>query len=335
LPELLHDLVVTETIGIGKALAVSLAFFWRCLVHTVEAGQRIAVKNVLFATDFSACSNAALPYALSITRRYEAKLYAAHVMPTAAEMILMSPESWSVLAEEEDKKTHASMEQLENQFQGLPHEVLTPRGNIADALAQIIAERDIDLLVLGTHGRAGVGKLFLGSVAEEILRRAPCPVLSVGPNVQCPPDGEIQFQHIVFATDFSNDSLAALPYAVSLAEEDQAQLALLHVVEQPAAGILDLEDVRASLLRRLKALVPPEAEPWCRAEYLLEFGRQFAPPAERILEVEKEQAADLIVLGVHPVHGKLDVATHLASTTAHMLTHATCPVLTVRGGLTK
>lgn len=301
-------------------------------MHTVEAGKRIALKNVLFATDFSACSNAALPYALSVTRRYEAKLYAAHVMPSKAEMVLMSPESWPALIEEEDKKTQDYIEQLEKQFQGLPHEVLTPRGKIADTLAQIIAERDIDLLVLGTHGRAGVGKLFLGSVAEEILRGAPCPVMSVGPNVRCQPDGEIQFQHIVFATDFSDDSLAALPYAVSLAEEDEAQLALLHVIEQPAASIADLEYVKASLMRRLKELVPPEAEPWCRAEYLLEFAQQFAPPAERILEIEKEQSADLIVLGVHPVHGKLDLATHLASTTAHILTQAACPVLTVRGG---
>jgi nucleotide-binding universal stress UspA family protein len=304
-------------------------------VHTVEAGRRIALKSILFATDFSPCSNAALPYALSVARRYGARLHAAHVMPTKAEMLFMSPESWPEVAEEEDKRIQAYIEQLEKQFQGLPHDMLTPTGKVADALAQIIEEREIDLLVLGTHGRAGVGKLFLGSVAEETIRRAACPVLSVGPNVSSKPDGEIQFQHIVFATDFSEDSLAALPYAVSLAEEDQAQLALLHVIEQPAAGIADLEEVKASLMRRLKELVPPEAEPWCHAECLLEFGRQFAPPAERILEVAGDQAADLIVLGVRPVHGKLGLVTHLASTTAQILTQAACPVFTVRGGYAK
>ncbi|HYW38380.1 MAG TPA: universal stress protein [Terriglobales bacterium] len=304
-------------------------------MHTVEAGRRIALKSILFATDFSPCSNAALPYALSVARRYGARLHAAHVMPTKAEMLFMSPESWPEVAEEEDKRIQACIEQLEKQFQGLPHDMLTPTGKVADALAQIIEEREIDLLVLGTHGRAGVGKLFLGSVAEETIRRAACPVLSVGPNVSSKPDGEIQFQHIVFATDFSEDSLAALPYAVSLAEEDQAQLALLHVIEQPAAGIADLEEVKASLMRRLKELVPPEAEPWCHAECLLEFGRQFAPPAERILEVAGDQAADLIVLGVRPVHGKLGLVTHLASTTAQILTQAACPVFTVRGGYAK
>jgi nucleotide-binding universal stress UspA family protein len=304
-------------------------------MHTVEAGRRIDLKNILFATDFSPCSNAALPYALSVARRYGARLHAAHVMPSKAEMVFVSPESWTAVAEEEDKRTQAYIEQLEEQLQGLPHDMLTPRGKVADALAQIVEEHEVDLLVLGTHGRRGVSKLFLGSVAEGIFRRAACPVLSVGPNVSSKPNGEIQFQHIVFATDFSEDSLAALPYAVSLAEEDQALLALLHVVEQPAAGIADLEDVKASLMRRLQELVPPEAEPWCHVECLLEFGQQFALPAQRILEVAGDQAADLIVLGARPVQGKLGLGTHLASTTAQILTRAACPVLTVRGGCAK
>jgi nucleotide-binding universal stress UspA family protein len=163
----------------------------------------------------------------------------------------------------------------------------------------------------------------MGSVAEEIFRRAASPVLSVGPNVSCKPNGEIQFQHILFETDFSEDSLAALPYAISLAEEDEAQLAL--------PGIADLEAVTASLMRRLKQLVPPEAEPWCHAECLLEFGRQFARPTERILEIAGDRAADLIVLGARPLHGNPGVITHFASTTAQQIaTYATCPVLTVR-----
>ncbi len=301
-------------------------------MHTLEAGKRIALKNILFATDFSVCSNAALPYALSVARRYGATLHAAHVMPTKAELILLAPEDWPTTAEDEDKRIQPYLDQLEKQLQAIPHSVLTPRGNVAKTIVQIIEEHEIDLLVLGTHGRAGVGKLFIGSVAEEVFRRAACPVLSIGPNVSRKPDGEIQFRRILFATDFSEDSLAALPYAVSLAEEDEAQLALLHVVEQPAAGIVDLEEAKASLLRRLKELVPLEAEPWCHAECLLEFSEQFAPPANRILEIARDQAADLIVLGVRPVHGPLGLATHLASTTAHILTKASCPVLTVRGG---
>ena len=299
-------------------------------MKTLEAGKRIALKNILFATDFSPLSNAALPYALSVARRYGATLHVAHVMPTESELLLMSPENWRAV-EEEDKRVEGQIRQLKNQLQELSHDVLTPRGKVSDALAQIIEEHEIDMLVLGTHGRRGVRKLLLGSVAEETFRRATCAVLSVGPNVSCKPNDEIKFHRILFATDFSDESLTALPYAISLAEEDQAQLVLLHVIEEPVSLIVDVEAVTAFLLRRLKELVPAEAEPWCRSECLVEFGRPFGSPAERVLEIAGDHAADLIVLGVRPVHGKLGLVTHLASTTAAILTQATCPVLTVRG----
>jgi nucleotide-binding universal stress UspA family protein len=300
-------------------------------MQTVEAGHRIAIKNVLWATDFSLSSKAALPYAISVARRYEATLHAAHIVPIEADMSAMSPDHWPALLEEEDRIIEGYVEQLENQLQGAPHEVWTRRGKIPEALADIVEEQDIDLLVLGPHGRTGVRKLFAGSVAETIFRRVRCPVLTVGPNLLSKPNDEIQFRHILFATDFSKGSLAALPYAISMSEEDQAQLTLLHVIGQPAAGILDLKDVITSVLGRLKELVTPEAEPWCKAECKVEFGQLYAPPAERILEIARDRKADLIVLGVRPVHGDLGVVTHLASTTAQILTQAACPVLTVPG----
>jgi nucleotide-binding universal stress UspA family protein len=300
-------------------------------MNRVEAGSHIVLKNILFATDFSPCSNAALPYAFSVARRYRATLHAAYVMPTDADLLFMSPESWVAVAEEDEKRIQGYIKQLEGQMQEVPHHLLTPRGKVSGALTQIIEERDIDLVVLGTHGRTGVRKLVMGSVAEEVFRRADCAVLSVGPNVSTKPEREVKFHRILFATDFSQESLRALPYAISLAEEDEARLMLLHVMGQPATGIVDLEAVTESLLRSLRDLIPPEAEPWCHAECLVEFGRQFASPAERILEVAENKATDLIVLGVRPVHGNLGLVTHLASTTAQILTQAACPVLTVRG----
>jgi nucleotide-binding universal stress UspA family protein len=127
-------------------------------------------------------------------------------------------------------------------------------------------------------------------------------------------------------------SLSALPYALSLAEEDQSQLALLHVVEQPAAGIIDYDAVKTSLMRQLRELAPLEAESWCRVECLVEFSREFAPPAERILEIAGDRGADLIVLGVRPPHGSVGPATRLSHTTVqHIVAHGTCPLLTIRG----
>ena len=297
---------------------------------TVEAGKRIALANVLFATDFSPCSNSAFPYALSIARQFEGKLHAAHVLPSTTELLLMSPETWPALsvrlAEDEEKMAEQYFKELEKQLHGFPYEILMPRGDVAAAIAHIIDERKIDLLVLGTHGRVGVSKLLLGSIAEEVIRRAACAVLSTGPNISKLAIGEIPFQHILFATDFSDNSRAALAHALSLAEEDQAQLTLLHIAEHPAAGIPDLEEVKALLRLRLEGMVPTEANDWCHTECLVEFGRQFEPPAAPILQVARERAADLIVLGVRPIRGRTGIVTHLAST------QATCPVLTVRGG---
>jgi nucleotide-binding universal stress UspA family protein len=298
-------------------------------MKTAVAGRRIAVENVLFATDFSSCSDAALPYAASIARRFGATLHAAHVMPKLSNAWFIAGERWWAEADCEEKKTRGYVEQLEKQLQRLSHGVKAPTGKVSDSLTKIIEEDKIDLLVLGTHGRSGVRKLITGSIAEEIFRRVACPVLSIGPNVPPHPKGEIEFHTVLFATDFSENSLSALPYAISLAEEDQADLLLLHVVEQSAAGVVD--GFAASLMRQLAELVPPEAEPWCRAQSLLEFGELLAPPSKRILEIAAVRQADLIVLGVHPAYGKLGVVTHLASNTAKIVTEAACPVLTVGG----
>jgi len=300
-------------------------------MKTLEAGKRIALKNILFATDFSPHSDVALPYAAAIACQFGARLYGAHVV-ASGDYLLTAPDSWPVHIQPEEQLRQEVLARLEEQLRGVPHDALFGVGDVWNVLSRLIGERDIDLLVVGTHGRTGARKLLLGSIAEKIFRLAACPVLSVGPNVSCKPNREIQFQKILFATDFSEESLTALPYAISLAEEDQAQLALLHVVEHPAAGILHLEAVRASLLGRLHELVPPEAETWCQVECLVEFSHQFAPPAERILEIARDRAADLIVLGVRPAHRAASTLTHLAHTTAqHIVAHAACPVLTVRG----
>jgi len=285
----------------------------------------------LFATDFSPYSDVALGYASAIARQYGARLYGAHVVPSE-DYLFTAPDLWPSQIQQEKQLRQEITGRLDEQLRGISHEVLFGVGDVGTVISQLVGEHEIDLLVVGTHGRTGARKLLMGSVAEKLFRQAACPVLSVGPNVPSKPANEIRFQRILLATDFGEESLAALPYAISLAEEGQAQLVLLHVVDQPAAGILDLEEVKASLIRRLKELVPPEAEPWCHVECLVEFGRQFSFSAERILEVAAEREADLIVIGARPTHGAVSTVTHLTHTKAQQIVaHAACPVLTVRG----
>ncbi|HXY07695.1 MAG TPA: universal stress protein [Terriglobales bacterium] len=296
---------------------------------TLEAGRRLALKNILFGTDFSSCSDAAFSYARSIARRYGATLNVAHVLPTMATMLVLSPDFGMDAAVHEDLRVQAYVQQLESQLETIPHHVLTPKGNVADELARIIEDHKIDLLVLGTHGRTGIRKLIMGSIAEETFRRAGCPVLSVGPNVSCEPNLEAKFHHILFATNFSRESLAALPYAISFAEENQAGLTLLHFVEQPAGGAHAM--TKKSLLGRLEELIPADPDRRCHPECRVEFGELFISPAQGILDVAERREADLIVLGVRAVRGSLGLTTHLSTTTAQVLTQARCPVLTVRG----
>jgi nucleotide-binding universal stress UspA family protein len=171
----------------------------------------------------------------------------------------------------------------------------------------------------------------LGSVAEEIFRQASCPVLTVGPNTTTTAAGKKpgEVTRILFATDFSPGSNAAAPYAVSLAQECQAYLTLLHVIGEPKPGkLVKPADLVHSYSQLLHKLVPAEPDLWSVPEYVVEKG----DPAQKILEVAARTGAELIVLGVRQPSGFPGAATHLPIATAHkVVSHATCPVLTIRG----
>jgi len=139
-----------------------------------------------------------------------------------------------------------------------------------------------------------------------------------------------RFRCVLFATDFNAVSSSAAPYAVSLAQENQAHLILLHVLPLPKPGkaIKPGELSVAEAIHRLEVLIPQEAELWCRPLALVEHG----DPATRVLAVAKERGADLIVLGVRGMDALASVAARVQKHTAYdVVSHAPCPVLTVRG----
>lgn len=299
-------------------------------MKAAQAVTHIDLKNILFLTDFSEPSEAALPFAITMARSYGAKLHGFHVLlPTP--VAYTTPELTVTAIEAEEESAQAGMQKLESQLTGIPHESSVERGmGVWPSVEQEIKDAQIDLIVLGTHGRTGARKLLLGSVAEEIFRRSSIPVMTIGPGVQTPAHNDARFRRVLFATDFSPHSLAAWPYAVSLAQENQARLVLLHVVpEGKISGQEMLGEIpTGSPLSRLNSLLPKEAELWCRPEAVVEYG----DAAARILETAKERAADLIVLGVRDARGSIGAATHLGRATAHkVVAHAPCPVLTVRG----
>ncbi len=288
----------------------------------LDCETRVSLKNILFATDFSKQSDAALSYALSIARRYGSTVFAAHVIPDRP--LLASPpiEAWEAMTAQAAPEAKESLALLESQLKGIPHEMLLRKGSVWPELSEIIDAKAIDLLVLGTHGRTGASKVLMGSVAERIFRQAQCPVLTVGPQVAGEPASIADMHEILLPTDFSRESLAAVPYAVSLAQEHRARLHLLHVAEN-----LLTASAEAWMIERLQSLVPPEAELWCEPKVLVEYGSA----AEKILECAEELGTDVIILGVKRTSSHLG-ATHVSLATAYnVVSQAICPVLTVRG----
>ena len=151
-------------------------------MQAVQARTRITLKNILFATDFSAASDAAAPIATQIARRYGAKIYGVHVN-AADPYVAAAPEAWAAMAEAAERAAKEAAGRLNDQLQGVEHEVVIGEGKIWEVMSDLIEKKEIDLVVLGTRGRTGFGKTLLGSVAEQILRQSPCPVLTVGPHV--------------------------------------------------------------------------------------------------------------------------------------------------------
>jgi len=304
-----------------------------------KSNTEVSLKNILFATDFSAASEAALPFVAAMSLRYGGMVHVAHVLPVVdlVRPSAIDPLTIGAVYEDAHSGTREKIEQLSQRLEGFPHHTYIRHGKVSEVLSGLIGEHKIDLLVAGTRGRTGVGKLVLGSVAEEIFRASTCPVLTVGPKVPRvirthprPSKEDIEpvraeFHQILYATDFTQHSLAAASYAFSLAREFRSALILLHVIEEYGDHLRERPGPIDRALRALEEMRPEDADLRWAATPMVEFGS----PADRILQTATERDADLIVLGIRPSH--IEAATRLPWTTAHkVVARANCPVLTVR-----
>jgi nucleotide-binding universal stress UspA family protein len=294
-------------------------------MQAVQARTRITLKNILFATDFSPSADLAAPIAVQIAQRYGAKVYGIHVN-RFDDYTATVPNAWAAMAEAAERESKEQAQRLNKQLEGVEHEAVIGEGNTWAVISDVIEKKEIDLVVLGTRGRTGFGKVLLGSVAEQILRQCSCPVLTVGPHVNPWSEEYAKMREILYATDLATDTPIAAPYAISLAQENQAHLVLLHVIQDPKAGdLVDSPEVMDCKERKLQQMVTEQAGLWCEPTYIVEKG----PAAEKILDVSKRRHTDLIVLGARPAKG---FATHLSlGTVQKVVSQATCPVLTVRG----
>lgn len=300
----------------------------------------IEFKQILCPTDLSEASRRSLTYAAAFAHWYKARLTVLHVVPTfepitvgpgaltgPPQMVLpMSREE--VLVEMRQITESAGMESV--------HPILSacegdPVRNIVDQALAIAA----DLVVMGTHGRSGFERLLIGSVAEKVLRKAPCPVLLVPPHVATTAHPDVSFKHILCPMDFSPSALQALGFALDLARQSGGIVTVLHALEwfaeeEPREYThFNVPEYRQYLIddarQRVRSLVADQSGTGSAIEDRVVVGRAY----REILGVAADSGTDLIVMGAQG-RGGLGL-TLFGSTTQQVVRAATCPVLTVRG----
>src|SRR5271165_5694081 len=284
----------------------------------------LQLKHILVATDFSPISIVALRHALGIARRYHSTVSLLHVIDPSI-YGAAGPDGISADAEcaSRDAERIEATLRSEGSLEGLKFDFKVSAGPVWRIIADTIEEKGSALLVLGTHGRTGLRKLALGSVAESAFREAPCPVMTVGPKVLQSKSCGAEAKHFLVPTDLSAESLSALPYGTSLAKATQGDVTLLYV-RHPRSGSNDqnaesLEAANARLRELLQT--HPDAQPI--APFIVKAGS----PAEAVIAFAKEHQMDLIVMGRR---AWAEDSPPMWRTAYAIVTQAACPVLSMK-----
>jgi nucleotide-binding universal stress UspA family protein len=300
------------------------------------------VQRILCSTDLSPASEPAWVEAQRLARVLGAEIVLLHVVsplvipPEVAAEIYVPPHLYQQLVDDADRDAHDRLAQLRDQRAATSVKVTTrvEHGLPADTILRAAGDRGGDIVVLGTHGRTGLGRVLLGSVADRVIRLAPCPVVTVRARPGAPVTAPERLTRICYATDFSASARAAWPWVATLAEAAQAEVDLVHVPpevvtrrEFPAAVIGQMaEGFHAYGAAQAQRLIDAGPLPPARIHPLILTG----PPAEAILRSAETRAADLIVMGTRGWSGLRRWM--LGSVALHVVQAAPCAVLTVGPG---
>jgi nucleotide-binding universal stress UspA family protein len=283
------------------------------------------IRRILFPTDFSECAQGALPHAIRLAELHDADLRLLHVLVLHATSAIEAIEPFPG---EDDAKEALEATARHRGGARVTHHV-TRAIEAAPAILDDADAHRIDLIVIGSHGRRGIRRLLLGSVAEEVLREAECPVLIVRQEKE--PSTEVDVKRILIPLDFSKHTALALDYARELADGFGASLDLLHVVEVPTypdfyvpfSAALETTAVRQDARDRLEVLADP-----LRAAHDVGTHVKVGRTALEVTEFAENGGHDLIVLPSHGYSGLERVL--LGSVAEGVLRRTPCPVLTVK-----
>jgi len=301
-----------------------------------------AIKKVLFPTDFSELSNHALPYAIRMAKNFDAELIMLHAItlheydPNNPDQHFPALQNYCAEVEKAaDNGFQVCIEHFGDHGISVRKAVVQGVSPHAAILDYIKDEGDIGLIVMSTHGRSGLSHVLLGSVAENVLRYASCPVLVVKqPEHEFldPETGEVHLRKILFPFDFSEESIAPLEFLKLLAERHGSVIIAFHSVDVEippvyyTTGIDSVLQLDPNLFDRVKNkmqdIVSAKLE-GLEVRYSVAEGRA----VDRIRELAKEEEVDLIVMGAAGSHGIGDFL--FGSTTARVIQKAVCPVFVV------
>jgi nucleotide-binding universal stress UspA family protein len=298
----------------------------------------LKIKKILFPTDYSECANQAMQHALHLAWKYQAELHLLHAITLHG------------LERREDLKGYLNIDELYETFEKsshdkmrtsidlhkadkLPIKTVQERGIYpATVILEYAAQNDIDLIIMGTHGRRGFGHMFLGSVAEEVVRMAPCPVLTVREQEESIPVQSLK--NILVPLDFSGDSKLALKYAISLAETSQAKLQLLHVVEQDihpsfyVTGKTSIFDFNPDIIKKSEQVMQKYLDELNGQKIKSEFFVIEGRAAHDIIQFADSHQTDMIVIPTHGLTGIEHLM--LGSVAEKVVRMAPCKVFTIK-----
>ncbi|PSQ95816.1 MAG: universal stress protein [Bacteroidetes bacterium SW_9_63_38] len=296
------------------------------------------VDNVLIPTDFSACADHALTHALEVADRFGARLHILHVVNE------LDPD-WYGISDAQERAVKLR-DQIREEARDRLEELAPDREldttvslqlsfDVADTIYEYVDERDIDLVVMGTHGRQGLDRLLLGNVAHKIIRHLPCPVMTVREEVPWTGEEDVSYEDVLTPVDFSEHSQAALKVSKTFSSAYAARLHLLFVAEKrtvptfsdtgtPGIGVVEMDpEIVANAEKALKQLNENVGGPEVESRYHVREG----DVSSDIVDFSETHGIDLIVMATRGLTGVSRFL--IGSNTERIVRVAPCPVLTI------
>lgn len=291
----------------------------------IQNNVRLAIDRIALATDMSPVSEMATAYATELAKHFSANLTLVYVV----DLSVATRSEKAALGIPLDDMRRNSIEDMERLLKDLTSAGVRATAQTLEAhnpAAAIVGPSEqlkVDLIVAGTHSRHGLSKAILGSCAEDIIRHARCPVLTVGPKAKPPLKGPFSFNSIVLATDFDSDPAEKASIALAFAQDNAAKIYFCHVLDQPGKDISETLGLQLKFEAALEKLIPQSSYDWCTPECVVEQG----DAAPHVLRLARKVGADLIILGAKRSSSWL---AHLVEgVVGHVLVDAECPVMTV------